>query len=211
MSTKPTDDGAGRPDDDSGTNPPADGRGRARRRLLASIAVTGGTAITSRSVPEAWKKPALDSMLLPTHAATTVDVPPVSTFTCRVASVIANDDGSVITDGPFFEPAADVITQPSLDDVGLSGIQAEIDPPVSQPVILTYSAPTGIDGLPVPQDGTTDAVTGVADFPDADLIGGGGPFYDEDAVPRNEQLVLTFTTAGFDPCVLTLSFTEEFD
>lgn len=48
-----------------------------RRKLLKSLAASGGFVATSKSLPEQWSKPVVDAVLLPAHAQTTEidDVP----------------------------------------------------------------------------------------------------------------------------------------
>ncbi|MGI9319265.1 MAG: hypothetical protein ACR2QW_18200 [bacterium] len=43
-----------------------------RRRLLKSLTVGGAATITAKSLPTEWKKPVVDSVLLPAHAQTSV-------------------------------------------------------------------------------------------------------------------------------------------
>jgi len=43
----------------------------ARRRLLRSLAASGGVAVTASSLPNKWAKPVADSVLLSAHAQTT--------------------------------------------------------------------------------------------------------------------------------------------
>ncbi len=42
-----------------------------RRKLLKSIAAGSGAVVAGKSIPESWSKPVVDTVLLPTHAATT--------------------------------------------------------------------------------------------------------------------------------------------
>lgn len=44
-----------------------------RRKLLKSIAASGGAVVAGKSLPESWSKPIVDSVLLPVHAETTDD------------------------------------------------------------------------------------------------------------------------------------------
>jgi len=54
-----------------------------RRNLLKSIAVGSGAVVAGKSIPEAWSKPAVDSILLPAHAATTTDDLPTERVCCE--------------------------------------------------------------------------------------------------------------------------------
>ena len=42
-----------------------------RRKLLKTAVVGGGVLGASKAMPEKWSKPVVDSVLIPTHAATT--------------------------------------------------------------------------------------------------------------------------------------------
>ena len=44
-----------------------------RRQLLKSIAAGSGAVVVGKSLPEAWSKPVIDTVMLPAHAATTDD------------------------------------------------------------------------------------------------------------------------------------------
>ena len=44
-----------------------------RRAILKSIAAGSGAIVAGKSLPEAWKKPVIDSVVLPAHAVTTDD------------------------------------------------------------------------------------------------------------------------------------------
>lgn len=41
-----------------------------RRRLIKTLAVGGGTAVITRSLPDNWKRPVVDAVALPAHAQT---------------------------------------------------------------------------------------------------------------------------------------------
>ena len=43
-------------------------RGRARRKLLKSLAAGGGVVVATKVIPTQWSKPVIDSLLLPAHA-----------------------------------------------------------------------------------------------------------------------------------------------
>jgi hypothetical protein len=44
--------------------------GESRRKLLKSIAAGSGAVIAGKSLPESWKRPIVDSVMLPAHAQT---------------------------------------------------------------------------------------------------------------------------------------------
>ena len=52
-----------------------------RRKLLKSIAAGSGAIVAGKSLPESWKRPVVDSVMLPAHAQTS---PPSTTFSCSV-------------------------------------------------------------------------------------------------------------------------------
>lgn len=43
---------------------------KSRRTLLKSIAAGGGAVVAGKSLPDTWKKPVIDSVMLPAHAQT---------------------------------------------------------------------------------------------------------------------------------------------
>ncbi|MDH3690876.1 MAG: hypothetical protein OEU36_15625 [Gammaproteobacteria bacterium] len=53
-----------------------------RRRLLALLSTSGGVAATTKSLPDQWVKPIVNSVLLPTHAQTSPASPPALTISC---------------------------------------------------------------------------------------------------------------------------------
>ena len=42
-----------------------------RRKLLKSVAATGGAIVAGKSIPQSWSKPVVDAVMLPAHAETT--------------------------------------------------------------------------------------------------------------------------------------------
>ena len=44
------------------------------RRKVLKTTLAGGAVITTSIVPDKWKKPSMDSIMLPAHAATTSNV-----------------------------------------------------------------------------------------------------------------------------------------
>lgn len=58
-----------------------------RRKLLRSIAASGGAVATGKVMPESWTKPVIDTVLLPAHAQTSVRPGPTrTTFTQTLSS-----------------------------------------------------------------------------------------------------------------------------
>ena len=45
--------------------------GESRRKLLKSIAAGSGVAVASKSIPESWSRPVVNSVMLPAHASAT--------------------------------------------------------------------------------------------------------------------------------------------
>jgi anaerobic selenocysteine-containing dehydrogenase len=43
-----------------------------RRKLLKSIAAGTGAVVAGKSLPESWSRPVVDSVMLPAHAATSI-------------------------------------------------------------------------------------------------------------------------------------------
>ena len=48
---------------------------QSRRNILKSIALGGGIVTAGKVLPDGWKKPVVDTVILPSHAATTACVP----------------------------------------------------------------------------------------------------------------------------------------
>lgn len=46
---------------------------KSRRTLLKSIAAGGGAVVAGKTLPDTWKKPVIDSVMLPAHARTSGD------------------------------------------------------------------------------------------------------------------------------------------
>ena len=47
-----------------------------RRKLLKSVAAGSGAIVASKSLPESWSRPVVDSVMLPAHAQTSPSSPP---------------------------------------------------------------------------------------------------------------------------------------
>jgi len=62
-----------------------------RRKALKVMAAGSGAIIAGKSMPESWSKPVIDTVLLPTHAATTDDTGslPAGTVICASMDVAA--------------------------------------------------------------------------------------------------------------------------
>ena len=65
-----------------------------RRKLLKSIAAGSGAVVAGKTLPEAWTKPVVDSVLLPAHAATTDEEGPC----CLTAGCYGGEmnDGEIV-------------------------------------------------------------------------------------------------------------------
>ena len=76
---------------------------KSRRKILKSIAAGSGAVIAGKSLPEKWTKPAVDSVLLPAHAQTSMG------FFCEstgapFADHVAPGPDVDITGGPVLLP-----------------------------------------------------------------------------------------------------------
>jgi len=56
---------------------------QSRRKLLKSIAATGGSIIVAKTLPDSWIRPAVHAMVLPAHAQATL--PPGVVLACSVS------------------------------------------------------------------------------------------------------------------------------
>jgi len=130
---------------------------RSRRRLLQSLAV-GTTAITVKSLPEKWAKPALDTTIVPAHAQCTA----AATLTCEIDQPFSEqlDGGSILdpvrgVNGPWltgnsgtgivegFNPVPDIINTVTFS---FNSIFASVSPPSAGPVTLMVNAGVGDNG-----------------------------------------------------------------
>lgn len=53
---------------------------KSRRKLLKSIAAGSGVIVAGKQLPESWKRPVVDSVLLPAHATTSCVTPYAGTY-----------------------------------------------------------------------------------------------------------------------------------
>lgn len=70
-----------------------------RRRMLKGLAAGGGALATTRLVPESWKRPVVESMVLPAHAQTS---PTQTGSSCELSTVLPSTSivcGVDVSDG----------------------------------------------------------------------------------------------------------------
>jgi len=89
----------------------------ARRALLKSLATGGGVVVAGKILPDEWSKPAVESVVLPTHAQTSPpeccniaglfcgDVVSSQDFPNQPIQVSVSADGTVVIDLPRGESA----------------------------------------------------------------------------------------------------------
>ena len=136
-----------------------------RRKLLKSIAAGGGAIVAGKSLPENWKKPVVDSVLLPAHAQTspapTTTAAPTS---CTIAMVVFDAAGAPVPSGSL------------IDDLNLYTFTGTVTPAAvgaGGQVNLSWSAPDGSSGqatTTINNDGTWSFAPMQLDFgaPDTD-------------------------------------------
>jgi len=200
--------------------------GRARRRVLQSIAA-GGATITVKALPEQWAKPVLDTAVLPVHAQSTCQA---ETLNCAVNTMINNaGDANPNTDFPVpcggsFEVDRIADTQdltvcgnpPSWDVyTGTMSfvVSATVNPPC-EPVDLDTNL-TGSDNFSLgsgsSQSGVVDPDSGAVAFNNVQVL-----FALPEAIndPESEDyaatMVLTFASPGAGNRTINISFTESF-
>ncbi len=98
------------------TNKP-DAHGQARRRLLLTLAATGGAFAAANVLPRQWTRPIIDTIVVPAHAQATGPVlglfttsgPQASIFDLLVAPVHAAPAGGVTVGNASFDVAWDLV------------------------------------------------------------------------------------------------------
>ena len=175
---------------------------KARRRTLAALG-TGGVAALAKS-NDTWVKPVVDSVILPSHAQTSL-----ATFACQVRieevdvsgsadisfPIVYNQPGDYTVDG-WTDGAPNSIDDPA------HTFSAQIIPPAAVPISMSYSiGPNDVsseaDNYPSDQTVVADPTTGVAFFQGLqyDSVG------DDDV-----NIVLTFAAAGFPDRTIRMNF-----
>ena len=132
-----------------------------RRKLLKSIAAGSGAIVAGKSLPDSWSRPVVDSVLLPTHAQTSVIEDEI------VYTIVACSGESQLgaPTGQLYQTGGEVVENVSATVSPVPPIGTEITmTPTVTPVDLNYSVQTE----------PTDA-TGVASFlnlglPNADPV-----------------------------------------
>ncbi len=77
---------------------------QSRRKILKTMAVSGGAVVAAKSIPEQWSKPILDSVVLPAHGQ--MSAPSVCEVVGSVAvQTITGGDAPIIDNfGPYTIP-----------------------------------------------------------------------------------------------------------
>ena len=76
---------------------------QSRRKMLKTIAVSGGAVVAAKSMPENWTKPLVDSVVLPAHGE--MSAPSVCEVVGNVGALQSPPtDGATIAHGPFMFP-----------------------------------------------------------------------------------------------------------
>ncbi len=81
---------------------------QARRKVLRNTLI-GGAVISAGAIPEKWRKPALEAVILPAHAATTDDTGSGSGGITTAAPVTSTTSAPIVTttcnpDSPDWNP-----------------------------------------------------------------------------------------------------------
>jgi len=208
------------------TKPETSGKryARGRRKLLQSLAV-GGAAVTVKTMPEEWVKPALETAMIPVHAqgspsvalalACEVDQPDLTstvdlTYNKNPTSTPPSDflfgsggaepTGTVDNIDPT--PQADIPVT-----IRFADLQATVSPPTAGPISLGVSASGGlidIDGggnqLNVPVNGS-----GVATFGTVTA-----EFFTDNTGPQSSTVHFTYS-AGGQNCQINVVFNENWN
>jgi len=205
---------------------------RSRRRLLQTLTV-GGAAVTVKSLPEQWARPALDIAVLPTHAQATCQA---ESLDCAVDTILVDagdarhadpDVGVPVTEGNNFDVdrIADLSndvnlicgTAPTFDDftnLMTFPVRAVVDP-ACEPVVLEsdlsgdpqYSLET-----PATQNGVVDPDNGSVAFNNVVVGFDVGGYTVDESESLTAVLELRFRTPGSNvsDCVINITFTEVF-
>jgi len=202
--------------------------GRARRRVLQSIAV-GGAAVSVKSLPEQWAKPVLDTAMLPVHAQSTCQAQSLS---CGVINMVNNaGDANLDPDPPVtcggssaVDRIADFGTLP-LPPCGNSPnlnvltttmsfvVTATVNPPCA-PVDLDTNL-TGSDNFSLgsgsSQSGVVDPDSGAVAFNNV-VVNFTPPATINDPAGEDyaANMVLTFASPGAGNRTINISFSENF-
>lgn len=73
-----------------------DASGHARRRLMKSLAATGGIFATAKLLPDSWTRPVVDSVTLPAHAQSSPGETPSLVTGAFTTGVLGRNDDSIL-------------------------------------------------------------------------------------------------------------------
>ncbi len=97
-----------------------DAHGQARRRLLLTLAATGGAFASANLLPRHWTRPIIDTIIVPAHAQATGPVLGLFTTTGQVGSIFdllvapvhaAPIPGNVVVGNATFDAAWDLVAE----------------------------------------------------------------------------------------------------
>ncbi|MDZ7841252.1 MAG: hypothetical protein U5R46_10610 [Gammaproteobacteria bacterium] len=187
-------------------------RSASRRRLLKQMAGGGSAAVVATAFTDRWYKPVVDVVALPAHAQTS----PVCTSLNASALFASNDADDTPADaGPFSCGADPSIPTGNADweDISINGIEANISPPGTVVSLdVSGDAVSAGNANQTAQTQDSDPTNGDVTFANISFNGAEADGSDDgvgsDEDPSGDNLVLTFSSAGCDDCVIQISFTE---
>lgn len=206
--------------------------GRARRRLLQSLAA-GGAAVTVKALPQQWAKPVLDVTSLPAHAQATCQV---ESLNCAVNDVDFQGDGHAdISAAPPLVGGNNTIVDADVDsladvafadcggtaflndqtDVISLGVTATVNPPCPVVTLMADLAGDSVFDFPdgdQSQVGVVDPTTGSVTFSNVN-IGFDLSSYTVPVTPSTVSALLDLRVKapGVSDCIINIQFSESFD
>lgn len=196
---------------------------RSRRRLLQSLAA-GGAAVTVKSLPDRWAKPALETSIVPAHAQASI----AASLTCEIDVPTTNFDGTIsfsttpATSGPWLTGGQ----TGTIDNFALSPptdatvifdfyhLEATVTPANAGPIILDVDASPGANGgYAAVNQGANQTIlpnaSGVVDFGTNVVVGFSSNQASTPPNPSTASVNFNFNAAGQD-CVINVVFAESF-
>ena len=128
-----------------------------RRKLLKSIAAGSGAIVAGKSLPENWKRPVVDSVILPAHAQTS---PPTSPPTCTLPQTIPPQTANCATPATANFYTIRSANSPCEFEVTFIGSGT---PPSSPYVRIDLEAGGGFTGIGITSFALNDVVKGTRD------------------------------------------------
>jgi len=181
-------------------------RARARRRLMKSLAAGGGVVVTSKLVPEQWKKPVLQHTILPVHAQASECCQELSQLSCVVADIRENgtSPGSTIGAGPYTPNGVHVVGDfdPSVQNINMD-ITASLSP------LQAQCGPISVTAIGNLQDDNDDGQGTVFNINSGQEVflefdnGDTGLFNDP-----SESIEIRFSHPCAEDCVISFTFTR---